>query len=364
MEKKALEILKIFNENNYSAYIVGGYVRDKLIGKKSTDIDICTSATPKEIKELFDTSSQEQYGSIPVIYKNNLFDITTYRKEIKYEKNRKPVKIKYIKKIKKDLLRRDFTINTLCMNELGEIEDILNIKEDLDNKIIKTVGNPRYKIKEDSLRILRAIRFSTILNFEIEKKTKYYLSKYGYLLKKLSYQRKKEELNKIFSNPNKEIGRKLLLELKLDKYLNLNNLENITLCDNIIGIWTQLNVDYIYPFNKVEREQMSNIRKLLESDLYNPYTIYKYGLYLTTVAAQIKKQDIIKINKIHEELPITCKKEIAISPMEICKILNRNPGNYLKEITSDIEIKIIEKKLINNQKDIEKYIISTYKKGN
>ena len=142
MEEKALEILKIFNEKGYSAYIVGGYVRDKLLGTKSNDIDICTSATPKEIKELFDTASQEQYGSIPVIYKNNIFDITTYRKEIKYEKNRKPIKIKYIKKIKKDLLRRDFTINTLCMNEFGEVEDILNIKEDLDKKIIKTVGNP------------------------------------------------------------------------------------------------------------------------------------------------------------------------------------------------------------------------------
>ena len=74
MEEKALEILKIFNEKGYSAYIVGGYVRDKLLGTKSNDIDICTSATPKEIKELFDTTSQEQYGSIPVIYKNNIFD--------------------------------------------------------------------------------------------------------------------------------------------------------------------------------------------------------------------------------------------------------------------------------------------------
>lgn len=362
MEKQALEILKKFNENNYSAYIVGGYVRDKLIGKKSTDIDICTSATPKEIKELFDTSSQEQYGSIPVIYKNNLFDITTYRKEIKYEKNRKPVKIKYIKSIKKDLLRRDFTINTLCMNENGEIEDILNIKEDLDNKIIKTVGNPRYKIKEDSLRILRAIRFSTILDFEIEKKTKYYLSKYGYLLKKLSFQRKKEELNKIFSNSNKEKGRKLILELKLDKYLNLTNLEEITLCDNIIGIWTQLNVDYIYPFNKLEREQMTSIRKLLENDLYNPYTIYKYGLYLTTVAAQIKGKNIIKINKIYTELPITSKKEIALSSLDISKILNKTPGSYLKEITKDLEKQIVERKIENNSKDIKKYILKKYKK--
>lgn len=362
MEEKALEILKIFNEKGYSAYIVGGYVRDKLLGTKSNDIDICTSATPKEIKELFDTASQEQYGSIPVIYKNNIFDITTYRKEIKYEKNRKPIKIKYIKKIKKDLLRRDFTINTLCMNEFGEVEDNLNIKEDLDKKIIKTVGNPRYKIKEDSLRILRAIRFSTILDFTIEPKTKHFLEKYGYLLKKLSYQRKKEELNKIFSSANKEKGRKLLIELKLDKQLDLHYLQNIELCDNLIGIWAQLDVDDIYPFNKLEKEQMSNIRILLNTDLYNPYTLYKYDLYLVTVAAQIKKLDITKINKIYKGLPILKRKDIDIKHIEISQILNKKPGNYLKEIVTDLEEKIVSKTLKNNKEDIEKYIIKKYKK--
>jgi len=362
MEKKALEILKIFNDNNYCAYIVGGYVRDKLLGKKSNDIDICTSATPKEIKELFETTSQEQYGSIPIIYKNNLFDITTYRKEMKYEQNRKPIKIKYIKKIKKDLLRRDFTINTLCMNKDGEIEDILNIKQDLEDKIIKTVGNPRYKIKEDSLRILRAIRFSTILNFEIEKKTKYYLSKYGYLLKKLSYQRKKEELNKIFSHPNKEAGCNLILDLKLDKYLNIPKLKDITLCDNIIGIWTQLDVDYIYPFNKLEREQMKNIRLLLECDLYDKYTIYKYGLYLTTVAAGIKKQSIKKINQIYENLTIYSKKDINITSKEIIEILNKKPGNYIKEIFEDLEKQILSENIKNTKQTIIKYIKSHYQK--
>lgn len=362
MENKALEILKKFNDNNYSAYIVGGYVRDKLLGKKSNDIDICTSATPKEIRQLFDTTSQEQYGSIPIIYKNNLFDITTYRKEIKYEHNRKPIKIKYIKSIKKDLLRRDFTINTLCINQYGEVEDILNIKEDLDNHIIKTVGNPRYKIKEDSLRILRAIRFSTILDFEIEPKTKHYLQKYGYLLKKLSYQRKKDELNKIFSNPNKEKGRQLILELKLDKYLELPNLKDIVLCDNIIGIWIQLNVDYIYPFNKLEREQMTKIRQLLNCNLYDPYIIYKYGLYLTTVAAGIQNKSIVKINKIYKALPISNKKEIALSPIEISKILKKDPGNYLKEITQDIEKQIVTNNLPNDKEQIKKYILNNYKK--
>ena len=179
MEEKALEILKIFNENNYEAYVVGGYVRDYVLNRKTNDIDICTSATPKEILEIFDNVmiSDMKYGSVVISYKGYNFDVTTFRKEIKYEGNRKPVKIKYIKDLKKDLLRRDFTVNTLCMNSRGEVIDILNIKNDLDNKILRTVGNPRYRIKEDSLRILRCVRFATILDFKIEDKTKYYLSK-------------------------------------------------------------------------------------------------------------------------------------------------------------------------------------------
>ena len=167
-----------------------------LLDKKSFDIDICASATPREIMELFDIEKQSEinYGSVKIIYKNIKFDVTTFRRDIKYEDNRKPIKIKYIKDLKKDLLRRDFTINTFCIDKDGNILDELNIREDLIDRKIKTVGNPRYKIKEDSLRILRAVRFATILDFTIDDKTKTYIKKYACLLKKLSYQRKKERI--------------------------------------------------------------------------------------------------------------------------------------------------------------------------
>ena len=176
MEDKARELLRILNDNGYAAYIVGGYTRDVLLGRKSNDIDICTSATPKEILDIFEDVkvSDMQYGSVVITYKGYKFDVTTFRKEIKYESNRRPIKIKYIRDIKKDLLRRDFTINTLCINDKGEVLDVLGVRSDLDNRILRTVGNPRYKIKEDSLRILRCIRFATILEFDIEKKTYYY----------------------------------------------------------------------------------------------------------------------------------------------------------------------------------------------
>lgn len=361
MYEKAIEILNIFDSNGFIAYIVGGYPRDTLLNIKTMDIDICTNAKPKEIIELFSSSSVSDvgYGAVKLIYKNSKFDVTTFRKDIKYEGNRRPVKMKYINDLKSDVLRRDFTINTICIDKNGDYIDILNGKKDLENRIIKTVGNPKYKIKEDSLRILRAIRFASILNFDIDKKTKDYLLKYGSLLKKLSKERKKEELNKIFSSHYKEKGRNLILELKLDKYLGLNNLKDIILCDDIIGIWTQLNVDEYYNFTKLEKEQMKNIRELVNLE-FNNYNVYKYGLYISTVASEIKEYDKKKINTVYNSLPIHSIKEIPIKTIDICNILNKKPGRYLKEIMLNVEMQIVNGKLDNKYEKIEKYIKDNY----
>ncbi len=360
IEEKALKILNILNDYNHESYIVGGYVRDKLIGRKSNDIDICTSATPKEIMEIFPNTSSPNYGSINIIYKNTNFDITTFRKEIKYQDNRLPVKIKYIKNIKKDLLRRDFTINTLCMDKDGNILYLLNVKADLEHKMIKTVGNPRYRLKEDALRILRAIRFATILDFEIDEKTRYYLKQYARLLKKLSYQRKKQELDKIFTSPKKEKGMALLVELEIADSLKLTNLKNITPCDDLIGIWSQLNVDDIYPFTKVEKQQMKQIRELLSLDIHDKYNLYQYGLYISTVVYQIKKENISNLNKIYHDLPIHNIKDIVINGQEIAQLLKKEPGSYLKEIMIDIEKLIIYNNLPNNKEALQKYILENY----
>lgn len=363
MKEKALEVLKKFEEKGYIAYIVGGYVRDYLIGKKTLDIDICTNATPKEIIEIFDhvRVSDFSYGSVNIIYKKVKFDVTTFRKDIKYEDNRKPIKIKYIANLKEDLLRRDFTINTLCMNSDGEIIDLLNGKIDIENKLIKAVSNPRIKIKEDSLRILRAVRFATILNFDIEEKTKKYIIKYGYLLEKLSVNRKKDELTKIFTSVNKEKGIKLLTELKLDKYLKLDNLKDITLCDDIIGIWSQLNVENIYQFSKLEKENISKIKELLSYKEIDEYILYKYGLYLSTVAYDIKNKDKKILNELYRNLPIYNSKEIDITPLEIAYLLNKKPGSYIKEVIENIEKEIIYKRIENKKEEITKYILENFK---
>ena len=361
IEEKALKILDILHENGHESYIVGGYVRDKLIGRNSNDIDICTSATPKEIIKLFPNTSSPNYGSINIIYKNTNFDITTFRRDIKYQDNRLPVEIKYIKSIKKDLLRRDFTINTFCINKDGKVKDYLNATPDLSNKIIKTVGNPKERLKEDALRILRAIRFATILDFEIEEKTKYYLKEYASLLKNLSYQRKKQELDKIFISNKKEKGIQLLIELGIAEYLDLSDLKDINPCDDLIGIWTQANVDEIYPFTKIEKQQMKKIRTILKQDLYDPYTLYTNDLYNLTVAYQIKNENISKLNELYQNLPIHSSKEIALNGKDISILLNKAPGDYLKDIITDLEKQILKGQIPNEKESIEQYILASYK---
>ena len=357
-------ILESLKNAGFEAYCVGGAVRDSIMGVTPGDWDITTSALPEETRELFKdfrtVDTGLKHGTLTVIIDRTPYEVTTFRIDGEYGDNRHPENVTFTSKIGDDLARRDFTVNTLCMNSRGEVLDILNIKKDIDQKILRTVGNPRYRIKEDSLRILRCIRFATILDFEIETKTKHFLSKYGYLLKNLSMNRKKEELDKIFSSKNKEIGRKLLIELNLTNALDINKLNNIVLCTDLLGIWCQLEVEDIYPFTKYEKSQIKLLRELLKYNKIDNYALYKYGLYLCTVYADIKGLSKRKLNTKYSELPITSRKDIEISGEEISQILGKTPGPYIKDIMEDLEKNILNSKLTNNYSELKEYIIKKY----
>ncbi len=223
MLKDALKLLNQFEEKGYKAYIVGGFVRDYVLGINSEDVDIATSATPKEIMQMFPNSvlPKEEYGSVTLYLKNERYELTTFRKEIKYINNRKPIEIEYISSLLEDLKRRDFRMNTLCMDKDGNIIDFLEGRKDIENKVINTVGDGVYKFTQDSLRILRAIRFATTLDFELSEEVRNSIIKTKYLLRTLSYNRKKQELDKIFSSKNSKYGVKLLLDLGLDQELEI-----------------------------------------------------------------------------------------------------------------------------------------------
>lgn len=364
MIKSALKILKLIEENGFEAYIVGGCVRDHLMHKDTIDVDICTSATPKDLKNIFKKVilPKKKYGSVKLFINNIHFEITTFRKEENYLNYRTPEKVTYTDNLLVDLYRRDFTINTICMDKNGKIIDLLNGREDLDKKIIKMVGNPRYRLKEDVLRILRAIRFATVLDFELEENLKKYIIEYGHLLKKLSYTRKREELDKIFSSPNAKKGIKLILDLNLSEYLEINNLENVIITDNLIGIWAQLHVSDNYNFQNNEINYISKIKELLNKDVLDNYNLYNYGLYVSMIVGQIKGVDRKEITKQYNKLQIKSKKDIKITTSEICEALNRKPGPFLKEIFKDIEYKIVSNELKNKKSLIIKYLKSNYLK--
>jgi len=222
MLNTALKLIKTIEEHGYIAYIVGGFVRDQLLGITSNDIDICTSARPSDIRNIFPNSClpNEAYGSVTVVINNIRFEITTFRKEIRYLNNRKPIEFEYIDDLGEDLKRRDFRINTICMDKDSKIIDLLNGKDDLDKREINTVGDSIYKFSEDALRILRAVRFATNLNFSLSDEIKQAIIETKHYVRNLSYDRKKDELNKIFGSVNVRSGVSLLLELGLDKIYN------------------------------------------------------------------------------------------------------------------------------------------------
>ena len=164
---------------------------------------------------------------------------------------------------------------------------------------------------------------------------------------------------KIFSSKNKEKGRDLILELGIDKYLGISNLENTIMCDDIIGIWSQLEYSCEFPFTKIERDTINKVRKMLDEDI-NEYTIYKYGLYVSSVCGSIKGISYKKINNVYKNLVIYSKKDIEISAMDIANALNKEPGNYLSKILDDIEYKIIYGELENKHDLLVDYVIRNY----
>ena len=360
MHYKALEMLSKIEKIGFKAYIVGGYVRDYCLGNKSLDVDICTDATPKDLIKIFKNAilPKDVYGAVTVKYKNIRFEITTFRKELEY-KDRKPIKIEYIGDLYSDISRRDFTINSLCMDLNGNIIDLFDGRKDIDNKIIKSLGDANNKFYEDPLRILRAIRFATTLNFDLDKEVIDAIKTNSIYLRKISYDRKKMELNKIFASSNIRYGIKLLKDLGISKYLDID-LNDIKYTTDTLGIWAQLKASSKYPFNRIEKNMIDNILKMVENKTIGKYDIYKYGLYISSIAAEIlgiNKQVIVKLER---NLPIHSKKDINITAKEILNIINKEPGIWITKLYEDLENKIISGRLKNENSKIIDYIIRNH----
>lgn len=222
----AWEIFKKFTENNYEIYLVGGEVRNLLMDKPSVlELDFTTNATPPEIQLLFPRSFyNNQFGTVGIPFKTpqgeKIVEITTYRTEEKYSDFRHPNKVQWGKTLEEDLSRRDFTFNAIVIGpklktnqwdgKTLEIIDLFGGQKDLKNKIVRTVGDPNKRFKEDALRMMRAVRFAAQLGFIIEEKTFNAIRKNADLIKKISWERIRDEFFKILSSDYPADGYQIL----------------------------------------------------------------------------------------------------------------------------------------------------------
>ena len=202
IDKKAQKVISMLESKGYNAYVVGGCLRDILLGRKSQDIDITTDALPNEIIDVFKDSYKVietgvKYGTVTVIIEASPIEITTFRSEQDYIDGRRPEKVSFEKDIKADLSRRDFTVNAMAYNDKDGLVDLFGAKRDLEDKIIRCVGNPRQRFKEDKLRMLRAVRFATTFDFKIKDETFKAIKEYSQYLNEISIERINVEFSKM-----------------------------------------------------------------------------------------------------------------------------------------------------------------------
>ncbi|MCI1958250.1 MAG: CCA tRNA nucleotidyltransferase [Clostridia bacterium] len=229
MPPDAAFIIKNLEKHGYEGYIVGGCVRDCIMGIEPHDWDITTSASPMEVKSIFPHTfdSGIKHGTVTVLMGNTNYEVTTYRVDGKYADCRHPVEVKFTKNLHEDLLRRDFTMNAIAYNMKDGYVDIFGGIEDIKNKIIRGVGEPSERFREDALRMLRAIRFASQLGFDIEENTKKALEENVGLISKISSERIREEICKLLISPYTN-NIHLLWDTGLLKNISISIHESIT----------------------------------------------------------------------------------------------------------------------------------------
>ena len=199
LPEKVNYIINKIMEAGYEAYAVGGCVRDSLLGREPDDWDITTSAAPGEVKSLFKRTIDTgiAHGTVTVMLDGEGFEVTTYRIDGAYEDSRHPKEVTFTASLAEDLRRRDFTINAMAYNEQAGLVDIFEGQKDIDRRLIRCVGNPEERFGEDALRMMRAVRFSAQLGYDIEEKTREAIKGLAPELSRISAERIQTELVKL-----------------------------------------------------------------------------------------------------------------------------------------------------------------------
>ena len=376
-------IINILESHGFEAYVVGGCVRDSILGRVPNDWDITTDALPEKVMEVFKDIGATvvptgiKHGTVTVIINNDSYEITTYRIDGEYKDSRRPEEVIFTSKLEEDLARRDFTINAMAFNPKEGLKDYFNGIDDLKERKIRTVRNPMDRFEEDALRMLRAIRFSAQLTFDIEEETIEAIKKLSSNIKNISVERIREEFNKIILSDNPKAIYDLYEYGLLENFLPEFQFAINTKQNNPHHIYT-VGEHIIKSMENIDKELILRLTMFLH-DIGKPKTIttdengidhfYNHPLVSKDMAEDILRRMKYDNNTIAKVLLLVQYHDQRVnSKKSIRKLLSKvgeeNFNDLIKVWTADIKAqspKFIEEKLdvINAIKDKFKEIIES-----
>ena len=358
-------IINTLYENGEEAFAVGGSVRDALMGKEPKDWDICTSAKPGLVKEIFEHTVDIgiKHGTVTVVLPGGTYEITTYRIDGEYIDNRHPENVSFVKSLEEDLKRRDFTINAMAYNDAVGLKDFHGGCEDLENRLLRCVGDPDKRFNEDALRIMRAVRFSAELMFDIEPDTAESIMKNKNLLADIAVERLAAELFKLMAGDGydktvKEFADVLnvfLYDCNIENTLNKpSNLRIFAMFDNADGKKTMKRLKFS---NKTIADILAVTQNTPPETL--PETRRLYGKIGGTNLRNLllyrsMSMDLVDIT---EKEGLCCNiKDLNIDGKDIIRITGKN-GKETGEILNMLLDAVIDNKIKNEYAELEAYIL-------
>lgn len=385
---KALPVLENIINAGYEAYFVGGSVRDRLLGLEVNDVDIATSALPNEIKKIFKRTVDVgiEHGTVMVLVGDDSYEITTFRTESTYKDFRRPDSVTFVRSLEEDLKRRDFTMNAIALDSKGNIIDPFSGMHDLDKGIIRAVGNPHERFKEDALRMMRAVRFSAQLDFQIESETLLSIRENSPLLKKIAVERIQVEFEKLLTGQWQTIG--LAAMIKTELYLYCPGLADtkdaiIALIDdelpfeNARQAWAYL----IYQIDNHSKDKTFRPRKFLKgwklsNNLIDEALTIFEALKLRVKTGTIDEWIVFNIGRdlayeveylmehlemapkyaelfdLYDQLPIKDKAELQIKGQDLMDLTAVRPGKWMSEAIEAVLKAVVYKELSNDRESI------------
>ncbi|WP_054669633.1 CCA tRNA nucleotidyltransferase [Lentilactobacillus senioris] len=377
--KQALPILTTITAAGFEAYFVGGSVRDTILNKPIHDVDIASSAYPAEVKNLFKKTVDTgiQHGTVMILDHGHGYEVTTFRTESGYQDYRRPDQVTFVRSLAEDLMRRDFTINALAMNAKGVVTDLFGGGlTDLNDHVIKAVGDPAARFHEDALRMMRAVRFSSQLNFQIEAETKQAIASQAELLTKIAMERIHEEFVKLMMGGQAASqGVEQLISTKLYQYLpglNERVSELRPLADqkfelaNENQVWSFLAMtlgisasqvsDWLKKWktaNKIVKDvtEMVQLLTVIKSQTVSNWDLYVAGRQNVLDALAVSRwlnmpyrPDLLQH---YDQLVITQKKQLTISGKELMQNQIVTAGPVLGQVLSYLEQQVVAGDLAN-----------------